>query len=81
MHAYGRGSRGAAISLARAPGARAEALAMFSNAAYSANSRKPRAARKQLLVDVARAAGIPDPCHLTPEAIRIVVAVLHAAGY
>eukprot|EP00969_Alexandrium_andersonii_P234369 10348175-Alexandrium_andersonii.AAC.1 len=38
MRSYGRGSRDAAISLARAPGARAEALAAFSNAAYSANS-------------------------------------------
>eukprot|EP00969_Alexandrium_andersonii_P100297 4424238-Alexandrium_andersonii.AAC.1 len=43
--------------------------------------REPRAARKQLWVDVARAAGIPDACHLTPETIRIVMAVLHAAGY
>eukprot|EP00969_Alexandrium_andersonii_P302186 13358059-Alexandrium_andersonii.AAC.1 len=58
-----------ALRIARAPAAREEAVRAFLNAAYSANSARPRSARLALWVRVAEEAGVRQSTCLTPEAI------------
>ena len=79
VNEWTRGSRDAALAIARDPAAVEEALAELEAAEYAPNTRTAMGHRLALWSDICSAMGYSDPFALDPELIRRGAAVLRKA--
>ena len=81
MRPYSRGNRALALSIARDPDTRREAVDDIVADAFSTNSAGPRAAKLRTWREILIAARLDEHAPPTVETLRVGAGALRAAGY